>query len=143
MVRSVAGIAVCLAALLALGAPARADEGAPADGRFVFRDVADGVLRLDTRTGQVSHCDRGGAGWSCRIVPDERAAIEAEIARLQDENRALKKELAGRGAPRLPEVELKLPSDADVDRVMTFMEKVWRRLIEMVQRIQKETERKG
>jgi len=26
--------------------------------------------------------------------------------------------------------ELKLPSDADVDKVISFLEKVWRRLIE-------------
>ncbi len=28
------------------------------NGRYSFNPVADGVLRLDTRTGQVSHCSR-------------------------------------------------------------------------------------
>ena len=57
------------------------------------------LLRLDGRTGQVSLCGRAAAGWACQAVPDERAALEAEIARLQDDNAALKKELLARGLP--------------------------------------------
>ena len=54
----------------------------------------------------------------------------------------MKKELLARGlpAPGAPtpsttkpdEPELKLPSDADVDKMISFLEKFWRRLIEMV-----------
>jgi hypothetical protein len=60
--------------------------------------VADGVLRLDTRTGQISQCSRSDVGWACKVVPDERSALETEIARLQGENASLKKELLARGA---------------------------------------------
>src|SRR5215813_8003401 len=59
--------------------------------------LADGVLRLDTRTGQVSQCSRSDIGWACKVVPDERSALETEIARLQGENTSLKKELLARG----------------------------------------------
>jgi hypothetical protein len=38
---------------------------------------------------------------------------------------------------------LKLPNEADLDRLMTFMEKIWRRLIDMVQGMQREADRKG
>jgi hypothetical protein len=38
---------------------------------------------------------------------------------------------------------LKLPSDADVDKVMSFLEKVWRRLVEMGREVQKDVERKN
>jgi hypothetical protein len=65
------------------------------NGRYSFNPVADGVLRLDTRTGQVSQCSRSDAGWACKVVPDERAALETEIVRLQAENATLKKELFG------------------------------------------------
>jgi hypothetical protein len=61
--------------------------------------VADGVLWLDTRTGQISQCSRSGVGWACKVVPDERSALETEIARLQGENATLKKELLARGLP--------------------------------------------
>ncbi len=56
------------------------------NGRYSFSAVADGVLRLDSRTGQVSQCSRSDAGWACKVVPDERAALETEIVRLQGEN---------------------------------------------------------
>jgi hypothetical protein len=101
----------------------------------------------------VSQCSRSGAGWACTAVPDERSALESEIARLQGENAMLKKELLARGLP-LPgvsspsaakpdEPELKLPSDAEVDKMVSFLEKVWRRLIEMGTTLQKELEKKN
>jgi hypothetical protein len=123
------------------------------NGRYSFNPVADGVLRLDTRTGQVSQCSRSDAGWACQVVPDERSALETEIARLQGENATLKKELLARGLPvpgipppptaRPGEPELKLPSDAEVDKVISFLEKVWRRLLEMGRTVQKEVEREN
>jgi hypothetical protein len=56
------------------------------NGRYSFNPVADGVLRLDTRAGQVSQCSRSDIGWACKVVPDERSALETEIARLQGDN---------------------------------------------------------
>jgi hypothetical protein len=124
------------------------------NGRFTFNQVQDGLLRLDTRTGQVSLCSNRTVGWACQAVPDERAALETEIGRLQNENATLKKDMIARGLP-LPgglragdpgsrnQIELKLPSDAEIDRVMAFMEKMWRRLIDMVQSMQKDVEKKG
>jgi hypothetical protein len=41
------------------------------------------------------------------------------------------------------EGEVKLPSDAEVDRVVAFLEKVWRRLIEMGRNVQKDVEKKN
>ena len=140
-----------LAALRAASAqPATPDSE---NGRYSFNPVADGVLRLDTRTGQVSQCSRSDAGWTCKAVPDERSSLESEIARLQGENATLKKELLARGLliPGVPtspfakpsEPELKLPSDAEVDKVMSFLEKVWHRLLEMGREVQKDVERKN
>jgi hypothetical protein len=115
------------------------------NGRFSFNPVADSVLRLDTRTGQVSECSRSDAGWGCKVVPDERSALEAEIARLQEENGRLRKELLAHGPPTpgAPGPELKLPSDAEVDKVLLFLEGVWRRLIEMGKTVLKDVEKKN
>src|ERR1700730_5990342 len=66
------------------------------NGRYALSPVADGVLRLDTRTGAVSTCNNNGTGWACYAVPDERAALDAEIGRLQADNEKLKAQLAER-----------------------------------------------
>src|SRR5262245_49573234 len=143
--------AVTLTLLLAAVAPASAQTATPdsENGRYSFNPVADGVLRLDTRTGQVSQCSRSDAGWAWKVVADERQALETEIARLP----TMKKELLSRGLPvpgvsapsgaKPGEGELKLPSDAEVDRVVSFLEKVWRRLIEMGRNVQKDVEKKN
>ncbi|HEV3395236.1 MAG TPA: hypothetical protein VG100_03775, partial [Xanthobacteraceae bacterium] len=41
-------------------------------------------------------------------------------------------------APKQSERELTLPSDADVNRMMSFLEKMWRRLLDMAQRTQRD-----
>ena len=64
------------------------------NGRYVLSPVTDGVIKLDTRTGDVSTCGNSGTGWACYAVPDERAALDAEIGRLQAENEKLKAQLA-------------------------------------------------
>ena len=120
------------------------------DRRYTFNRVDDGYLQLDGRTGQVSLCLQRPAGWACQAVPDERTALEAEIARLQAENAAIKKELIARNLP-LPgtikpeapaaspdDPRLQLPNDADLNKVMNFVEKVWRRLLEMMATVHKD-----
>ena len=137
--------------LAALPLTAAAQNGAPdnENGRYAFNRVEDGYLRLDQRTGQVSLCSRRNLGWSCHPVPDERSALEEEIARLQRDNAALKKEMLARGitppggslsqAPAAPEKPAaKTPSEAELDRAMAMMERLWKRLVEMVQRWQRE-----
>src|SRR3954454_836719 len=92
-----AALALCLA-----GGGARAGAMPDAEtGRYALSPLADGVLRLDTRTGAVSTCNNSGAGWACYAVPDERAALDAEIGRLQADNEKLKTELAAR-EPSVP-----------------------------------------
>jgi hypothetical protein len=134
--------------------------------------AGSGVIRLDTRTGTVSTCTNSGAGWACYAVPDERAALDAEIGRLQADNEKLKAQLAVRepavggktdealpksdslkkpelqaGEPKAAEpkaadserkIEIPLPSDQDMDRVVSFLERAWRRLMEMANRMQKD-----
>ena len=144
-------IAAMLLLGLAAGAPALAQGAADSDnGRFTFKEVPDGILRLDGRTGQVSICTRRAVGWACQAVADERTALEAEIARLQAENVALKKELLARnlalpgtvkpGEPTPKSEEpphLQLPTDAEFNKMMVFLDKVWRRLVAMIVTLQR------
>ena len=132
------------------------------NGRYALSPVAGGIIRLDTRTGAASICSNTGTGWACYAAPDERAALDAEIGKLQADNEKLKAELAAK-EPRvagkidepLPKtdslkkpgpkvadgerkIEIPLPSDRDIDRMMSFLEQAWRRLVEMANRMQKD-----
>ena len=132
------------------------------NGRYALSPVPDGVIRLDTRSGAISTCSNNGNGWACYATPDERAALDTEIGRLQADNEKLKAQLAAReptvtgkideplpktDSLKKPEpkvadgerkIEIPLPSDRDMDRVMSFLEQAWRRLIEMANRMQKD-----
>jgi len=127
--------------------PALAQSADPDDKRFTFHKVEDGFLRLDGRTGAVSLCTRPEGGWTCRTVPDERSALEGEIARLAQDNAALKAALLDRGQtlpglpPRPPAdvgVDKTLPSDAEVNRMMAFVEKLWRRMLDTITTLQRD-----
>jgi TolA-binding protein len=120
-------------------AQAPAAKAAPEseNGRYSMSPVADGVLRLDTRSGQVSLCRQRSDSWVCEAVADDRVAYEKEIARLQEKVASLEAELR-----RQPGATLKLPSDAEVDRVMKFFESVFRRFIGMIEGLQRENEQK-
>jgi len=169
-------IAAVLIAGLAVIAPALAQtpsEGSD-NGRYSFKDVPEGMLRLDSRTGHVSLCSRIASTWACRALPDDREALETEIGRLLDENAALKKELQARATPapggsaqpatpQPPQVatpapqpspppqggekhgerKFSAPSEEDLDHMMSFLEKMWRRLLDMAERTQREFDSKG
>jgi len=174
-----------------------------ADKRFTYHHIDDGYLRLDLRTGEVATCRQRGAGWTCTLAPEERAALEGEIARLQRDNALLKSALLERGlplpapqtdapAPAVPpqtatpvpppvaqapagppvasapsqadpptadpptasapprppapiptEPDLRQRDNAEVDRVMEVMERLWRRLVELMTTIQRDIQRRG
>jgi hypothetical protein len=163
------------------------------DSRFAFHRIDNGFLRLDLRTGAVAACSQQPAGWTCVLAPEERAAFDSEIARLQRENAVLKNAMLELGLPlpkgvmpeatppsaaapspqveSIPRPPQSVPpvasappglsreprsaepkpgegdraarDDAELDRVMTMMEKVWRRLVEMMMSIQREAQKKG
>ncbi len=136
--------------LAGIGAAVAAEPDSE-NGRYSFTPSGDGMVRLDTRTGTVSNCSNSAAGWACYAVPDERKALDEEIGRLQAENDKLKAQLAarepGKGADKqaAPDVadgqrkiEIPLPSDQDMDRVMSFLQRAWKRLVEMANQVQKD-----
>jgi hypothetical protein len=155
----VLGLGLCLGGVGAVAAQPMPDTE---NGRYALSPVADGVLRLDTRTGAVSTCNNNGTGWACYAVPDERAALDAEIGRLQADNEKLKAQLAEReptitgkidepmpktdslkkAEPKVGDsarkIEIPLPNDRDMDRMMAFLEQAWRRLVDMANRMQKD-----
>jgi hypothetical protein len=156
MLKSAVIAVVALGAAVALTAPATAGDATPdsANGRYMFNNTADGVVRLDTQSGQVSLCSQKGVSWVCEAAPEDRAVLENEIARLRTENAVLKKEILARGLPlppgAMPEpstaqsstsqnsITVPLPSDADIDRMTAFANRVWNSFKDMVGRAQQQ-----
>ncbi len=168
-----------LASVLVLGslaacAPALAQgETAAQPSRYSFNRVDDGFIRLDNSNGQVAHCTQRAVGWACETVPEDRKALENEIARLTDENAALKAQVAALNnqpprrppeiappqasdQPKNPEPprppasvppqasdQLNVPGSHNVDRVMAFVGTTWRRVVEMISGWQKDVMHKG
>jgi hypothetical protein len=143
--------------------------------RFTYHRIDDGYLRLDLRSGEVATCRQREPGWACTLAPDERAALDNEIGRLQRENAALKNALLERGltlppvasespqtsppaAPALPPVasapprppapipaepDLRPRDNAEIDRVMDAVERLWHRLVELMTSIQRDPQKKS
>jgi hypothetical protein len=158
------GLLVVSTMLTAQRAHAQATTAETDDARYSYNRVENGFLRLDTRSGEVSLCNRRAVGWSCELVPDDRGALDNEIARLHGENAMLKKSLLDRGlplpggvnaeAPRAGSAstgaatsngdnrDLAMPSYADVEHVKALVGKVWRQLVELIMNLQKDVLKK-
>jgi hypothetical protein len=148
--QTLAAAAVCVA----LAAPALAEGDVPDSehGRYSFSKVAEGFLRLDTQTGQVSVCSQRAVGWACQAAPDDRAVLDNEIARLRTEVAGLKKEMLAHGlalpgsgatAPESSgthdnDITIHLPDNSEIDRMVTYAGQLWHRFVEAIARAQKQ-----
>ena len=126
---------VLVAAVCAVPAGATEDTATFEDvGRYVLQPAGDGVIRLDTKTGALVHCNAASGSWTCRPLdaPDVERPGDTELARrnreltrrVADLERQLKKLRSG---PAPSENRLQLPSDEEMDQVMSFFEKFVKR----------------
>jgi hypothetical protein len=125
-------------------AAAAGEAPAALPSRFVFNRVDDGFLRLDNQNGKVAFCSPHTVGWSCQGVPEDHVALERELARLKDEVTGLKARVAALRAlsSRPPaaadkSAETKKPP-GDLARARAAFENAWRRLVEIIVKLQKD-----
>lgn len=131
-------------------------------GRYEIEPSDDGFVRLDKQTGEMSLCQRADGVWSCVPMEERRGASKDELARLQQENRDLRRDLqrmeetfgldapgkkkgAGdrdSGAAPAPEgpATLHLPDEEQVDQAIDYLEGMVRKLRERFQRFGDKTE---
>jgi hypothetical protein len=131
-------------------------------GRFSFTKVEGGLLRLDTQTGHMNFCSPHTVGWACEAVPEDRAALDAEIARLQRELARVKEEIAKAQLPPEPprppadlsprppgqaqgqdDAKLRFPNREEMERARAALERAWQHLLDMVTQLQKDMMKKG
>ncbi|MCQ4631349.1 hypothetical protein GB927_014960 [Shinella sp. CPCC 100929] len=117
---------VFVAVLLAGSAQA---EG---EGRYRMDKTDSGFVRLDTVSGEVSLCREQDGQIVCRMAADERAAFEKELDLLTKRVEALEKG----GATGQTAVKPSLPTDEEIDRTMSIMEKMMQRFMGIVKNLE-------
>lgn len=139
------------AALVCVCASVPAARAAPAEqGRFSMLPVEDGILRLDTFTGAMALCQRRDGAWTCKSVEEKDATRSGELdrllrenERLRAENRRLRSRLDGFSPDERGEEEAQpdLPSEEEIDRMMSLVERFLRRFKEMIDSLEQPDER--
>lgn len=119
-------IAIGLAALLL---PATLSAAEPDPARFQLERSGDHFVRLDKQTGAMSLCEEKDGSLVCRMAADERAAYDDELDRLSDRVSALENKSIANKA---------LPSDAEIDRSISIMEKMMKSFMGMVKQFQED-----
>ena len=132
-------------------------------GRYSFAPVDEGFLRFDHKSGEVALCKPASGSWSCQPAADKTAAArqteqdesDKAIAALRDEIAGLKQEIESLRAPPPPPhpvpPDTVPPSDAtgsitlkqDIARARGYLADAWQRLVEMIDRLQKDMRRNG
>ena len=115
-------------AALILAGSAHADG----EGRYRMEKTETGFIRLDTTSGDVSLCREKDGQIVCRMAADERAAFEKELDLLTRRVEALEKG----GATALTDAKPSLPTDEEIDRTMTVMEKMMQRFMGIVKNLE-------
>lgn len=139
---------------LLLAGPASAQQ----EQRYQLERTADGYVRLDTRTGEMSHCEETGTELVCRPVSeasersrdqprndaesrdqieleletqDETVAAD-ELGRVRDSIEALTRRVEALEAAKPVAV---LPTEQEFERTMDFAERFLRRFMGVVQEL--------
>jgi hypothetical protein len=119
-------IVIGLAALLM---PATLLAAEPDAARFQLERSGDHFIRLDKQTGAMSLCEEKEGSLVCRMAADERAAYEDELDRLSNRVTALENKSI---------VNKALPSDAEIDRSISIMEKMMKSFMGVVKQFQED-----
>ncbi len=113
--------------LLLVPISATADEG-----RYQLEKSGDGYVRLDTQTGEMSICKQQNDQLVCRLAAEERAAFQDEIERLDAVLEDLQNRIANLEKQDQSEKQ-KLPSTAEFERTLGFMEQFMRRFMDILE----------
>ncbi len=142
-----------LAGTLCLAVPALAQDTAAPSGRYQIAPDEDGFVRLDTRTGAMTHCGKREGAWRCDVLAEERSDLDRRLDALAGKVEALSAEvarLAGRlaaveaepGASAAPSPDARLPApearEEDFDEALSFAERLMRRFFDMVRELKSE-----
>jgi hypothetical protein len=99
--------------------------------RYSLEKTADGYVRMDRQSGEMSVCKETDGQLVCRLAADERDAYESSPASLAKRVEALEQKvtvLEGGGAKS----HNALPSEEEFDKTLSMMERFFRRFMGVV-----------
>lgn len=100
-------------------------------GRYTMEKTDKGYIRLDTKTGDISICAEQSGQMMCKLAADDRRAYEDDLASLNERVKKLEDQVASYG--KLPPVVRDaLPSEAEFEKSMGYMERFFRRFMDIV-----------
>lgn len=128
---AVAGAGLCMS-LAVIGNGQAQDSG-----RYTMEKTAQGYVRLDNRTGEMSICTEQSGQLVCKLAAEERRAFEDELASLSERVKKLEDTVAANGGVAAAPRET-LPSDEEFEKTMGYMEQFFRRFMGIVKDFQNE-----
>jgi demethoxyubiquinone hydroxylase (CLK1/Coq7/Cat5 family) len=109
---------------------AQATAVAQESERYRLEKTEDGYVRMDTASGEMSICTERAGQLVCRAADEERTALQEEIDRLAAKLEAVEERLnalESRGG-----AVSALPSEAEFEKSLGFMERFFRRFLDIV-----------
>lgn len=106
-----------------------------ADRRYTLEKTADGYVRMDNRTGEMSICATRDGQLLCRLAADERDAWQEEIGRLTRRLEDVERRL---GEIDKASAAAELPSEDEFEKSLTLMERFMRRFMDIVKDLEAE-----
>ena len=94
--------------------------------RYVMEKSANGFVRMDRVTGEMSVCTEQDGQLVCRMAADDRLALESQLDALEKRVDALE------GKPG------NLPTDEEFEKSLGYMEKFFQRFMDIVKGLEKD-----
>lgn len=107
-------------AILAFGVAASSAQ--QDDTRYALEKSANGYVRMDKQTGEMSICQEQSGQLICKMAADDRQAFESELDRLQTTVDALE----GRVTALEKGSKSALPTAEEFDKTMSYMQQFFR-----------------
>ena len=128
---------IAILAGLGLIAGATLASAQESETRYTLEKTPDGYVRMDSRTGEMSICTEQSGQLVCKLAADERSAFQDELDRIIGRLDEVEKRLAAvEREPSAPDAGL--PTEEQFEQTLTFMERFFRRFIDVAKDIDKD-----
>jgi hypothetical protein len=99
--------------------------------QYELEKTANGYVRMNKATGEMSICKEAEGQLICRIAADERAAYDGSLEDLAKRVEALEQKLAVLEGTA-PKSQNMLPTEEEFDKTLSMMERFMRRFMGVV-----------